>query len=120
MKIFIYTVRNNISFQTFCDGFTELIPITIEGQNETDETECEEWSCINIYTRCDGLWNCPHGEDDIGCDLFSTLNCSLNHYKCVSPHNNELVCLPAKQANDGKIDCLGATDEPTLYQEKYK
>ncbi|CAF3755523.1 unnamed protein product [Rotaria sp. Silwood1] len=112
--------RKNISFQTICDGFTELIPIIIEGQNETDETECGQWSCNNIYTRCDGLWNCPHGEDEVGCDLSSTLNCSLDHHKCVSPYTNELICLPIKQANDGKIDCLGATDEPTLCQKKYQ
>ncbi|CAF3528930.1 unnamed protein product [Rotaria sp. Silwood1] len=112
--------RKNISFQTICDGFTELIPITIEGQNETDETECEQWSCKNIYTPCDGLWNCPHGEDEVGCDLSSSLNCSSDCHKCVSPDTNELICLPVKQANDGKIDCLGATDEPTLCQEKYQ
>ncbi|CAF4405138.1 unnamed protein product, partial [Rotaria sp. Silwood2] len=116
----IQYARKNISFQTICDGFTELIPIIIEGQNETDETECEQWSCINIYTRCDGLWNCPHGEDEVGCDLSSTLNCSLDHHRCVSLHTNELICLPVKQANDGKIDCLGATDEPTLCQKKYR
>ncbi|CAF4347509.1 unnamed protein product, partial [Rotaria sp. Silwood2] len=116
----IQYARKNISFQTICDGFTELIPIIIEGQNETDETECEQWSCNNIYTRCDGLWNCPHGEDEVGCDLSSTLNCSLDHHKCVSPYTNELICLPIKQANDGKIDCLGATDEPTLCQKKYQ
>ncbi|CAF0926998.1 unnamed protein product [Rotaria sp. Silwood1] len=112
--------RKNISFQTICDGFTELIPITIEGQNETDETECEQWSYKNIYTPCDGLWNCPHGEDEVGCDLSSSLNCSSDCHKCVSPDTNELICLPVKQANDGKIDCLGATDEPTLCQEKYQ
>ncbi|CAF4625660.1 unnamed protein product, partial [Rotaria sp. Silwood2] len=113
-------VRKNISFQTICDGFTELIPKIIEGQNETDETECEQWPCNNIYTRCDGLWNCPHGEDELGCDLSSTLNCFSDHHRCVSLHTNELISLPVKQANDGKIDCLGATDEPTLCQEKYQ
>ncbi|CAF4370898.1 unnamed protein product, partial [Rotaria sp. Silwood2] len=110
--------RKNISFQTICDGFTELIPIIIEEQNETDETECEQWSCNNIYTHCDGLWNCPHGEDEVGCDLSSALNCSSDHHKCVSPHTNELICLPVNQGNDGKIDCLGATDEPKLCQRK--
>ncbi|CAF4660179.1 unnamed protein product [Rotaria sp. Silwood1] len=99
--------------------FIELSPIIIEEQNVTDEKECEQWSYINIYTRCDGLWNCPHGEDEIGCNLSSTLNYSLDHHKCVSLYTNELIWLPIKQANDGKIDCLGATDEPTLCQEKY-
>ncbi|CAF4679799.1 unnamed protein product, partial [Rotaria sp. Silwood1] len=100
--------------------FIELSPIIIEEQNVTDEKECEQWSCINIYTRCDSLWNCPHGEDEIGCNLSSTLNYSLDHHKCVSLYTNELIWFPIKRANDGKIDCLGATDEPTLCQEKYR
>ncbi|CAF4299465.1 unnamed protein product, partial [Adineta steineri] len=37
--------RRTISFQTICDGFQELYPITIDGKNETDETECEQWEC---------------------------------------------------------------------------
>ncbi|CAF3711613.1 unnamed protein product [Rotaria socialis] len=53
--------RKNISFQTICDEFTELFPVMIEERNET---ECELWSCNNIYTRCDGLWNFPTGEDE--------------------------------------------------------
>ncbi|CAF4353476.1 unnamed protein product [Rotaria sp. Silwood2] len=116
----IHYVRKNISFSTICDGFIELIPITIEGQNETDETECEQWSCNNIYTRCDGLWNCRHGEDEIGCDLSSALNCPSDHHKCVSPYTNQLTCLSVEKANDGNIDCLGATDEPILCQTKYQ
>ena len=35
--------RSKILFQTVCDGFTELFPVTIDGRNETDETECEQW-----------------------------------------------------------------------------
>ena len=39
---------------------------------ETDETECEQWECNNIYTHCDEIWNCPNGEDEIGC-IFITI-----------------------------------------------
>ncbi|CAF3237514.1 unnamed protein product [Rotaria sp. Silwood2] len=116
----VHYARKNISFQTICDGFTELIPITIEGRNETDETECENWSCNNMYTRCDGLWNCLHGEDEIGCYLSSTFNCSPDHHICVSPDTNQFMCLSIQKANDGKIDCVGATDESTLCQKKYE
>ncbi|CAF1501565.1 unnamed protein product, partial [Adineta steineri] len=108
----------HISFQTICDGFTELSPITIDGQNETDETECEQWSCNNIYTNCDGLWNCFDGADEIDCDLSS--NCSSDEHKCVSPNTNQFICLPISKANDGKVDCIGATDEPTLCRTEYK
>ena len=96
-----------------------LLPIMIEERNETDETECEQWECNNIYTRCNGIWNCLNGADEIDCNSYSTLNCSSNHHLCVSPDTNQLICLPIEKANDGKVDCLGATDEPTLCRTKY-
>ncbi|CAF1417530.1 unnamed protein product [Adineta steineri] len=117
----IQYARKNISFQTICDGYTELLPITIDGRNETDETECEHWPCNNIYTNCDGMWNCLNGADEIDCDLSSPslLNCSSNEHKCISPETNQFICLPISKANDGKVDCLGATDEPTLCRIEY-
>ena len=39
-------IRKHISFPTICDGFTELLPININGRNETDETECEYGNVI--------------------------------------------------------------------------
>jgi hypothetical protein len=106
--------KKNILFQHICDGFIELMPITIAEQNQTDETECEQWKCNNIYTRCNNIWNCPNGEDESGCYSHSTLNCSSNSHLCVSPNTNRFLCLPIDKANDGHVDCLGATDEPTL------
>jgi hypothetical protein len=109
-----FNFQKYISFQTICDGFVELLPLIINGQYQTDETECEQWECNNIYTRCDNIWNCPNGADEVGCPLPIPFNCSSNHHICVSPHTNQLMCLPIDKANDGKVDCLGATDEPTL------
>ncbi|CAF1421215.1 unnamed protein product [Adineta steineri] len=104
-------VDSRISFQTICDGFIELIPITIDGRNETDETECEYWPCSNNYTRCDGRWNCYNGADEIDC---ASLSCPLRHHKCVSPETYQFMCLPIEKANNGIIDCVGAIDEPRL------
>jgi hypothetical protein len=114
-----FYARNHISFQTICDGFTELLPITIDGQNHTDETECEQWLCDNIYTRCDGIWNCLNGADELNCDLSPLINCPLYNHICVSPSKYELMCLSINKANDGSIDCLGATDEPKLCRSSY-
>lgn len=33
-------VQTHLSFYTMCDGIIELLPITIDGSNYTDETEC--------------------------------------------------------------------------------
>ncbi|CAF3988067.1 unnamed protein product [Rotaria sordida] len=101
---YFFFTKKNILFQSVCDGFVEVIPKRIEGKIETDETECEQWSCNNIYTYCDGIWNCPRGEDEIGCYSFSKLNCSLDHHLCVLPNRNRLVCLSIEKINDDVID----------------
>ncbi|CAF1014079.1 unnamed protein product [Adineta steineri] len=49
-----YTKRT-ICFQTMCDFFQELYPIEIDKQGHTNETECEQWECDNIYTHRDGV-----------------------------------------------------------------
>jgi hypothetical protein len=103
---------NDIFFQTICDGFRELLPIIINNKNETDETECEEWECDNIYTHCDGVWNCLNGKDEIGCDYLSRSMCSLNEHLCVSLLTYRFSCLDISKVNDGHLDCVGGTDEP--------
>ena len=102
-------IRKYVYFPTVCDGFVDLLPVLIDGKMETDETECQHWLCNNTYTRCNGLWNCFNGADEVDC---APLRCPLGHHTCVSQKRNILTCLPIEKANDGNIDCLGATDEP--------
>ncbi|CAF4997127.1 unnamed protein product, partial [Rotaria sp. Silwood1] len=111
--------RKKLLFQTVCNGRNDLIPINIDGQNQTDETECERWPCNNIYTHCDKIWQCLKGEDEIGCYSFSTQNCSSSHHLCVSFNTNQLECLPYEKANDNNIDCIGGTDEPNICQGQF-
>ncbi len=99
-----------ITFATICDGFQELKPILIDGKNETDETDCEEWSCNNTYTHCDGIWNCKNGADEIGCTNY-ILTCPPLHHHCINRTTEQITCLPLSKANDGIIDCLGGLDE---------
>ncbi|UJR07374.1 hypothetical protein I4U23_011660 [Adineta vaga] len=105
----------NITFQILCDGYIAFHSVIINGQSETDETECKQWECDNVYTRCNGFWNCFNGADELGCNpLAAILNCSSNEHICVSPYTNQLMCLSIEKADDRQIDCLGATDEPSL------
>ena len=51
-------------FQTLCNRYTDLKPMMINGREQSDETNCDHWSCSNPYTRDDGIWNCPNGQDE--------------------------------------------------------
>ncbi|CAF1368478.1 unnamed protein product [Adineta ricciae] len=98
-----------IPFEMTCNGLIDTIDSEF-----TDETECEQWPCNNLYTHCDGLWNCPNGIDELNCDIHLPLNCSLNEHICVSSLTNQLICLPLNKINDNKIDCLGGIDEQKI------
>ncbi len=100
--------QNRIHFPTICNGYVEYDQI-INGQNETDETNCEQWQCDNQYTRCDAIWNCRNGADEARCSHPICKN--IEGHPCLSPITTEYICLPLARAGDGKIDCLGATDE---------
>ena len=106
--------RVYLSFPLICDGFTELRPVTIDGQLFTDESECESWSCNNIYTHCDHYWNCHDGGDEIDCDPLSVTRCLPTERYCVQPTTNQMECVSVEKMNDGHIDCLGASDEVNL------
>ncbi|CAF1216270.1 unnamed protein product [Adineta steineri] len=95
-------------FPLLCDMHANVI--ALEG-NETDETNCMYWPCDNIYTRCDHIWHCSNGTDEAYC---GSSICPPATHPCLSPITNELNCLPISRANDGIIDCRGASDERDL------
>ena len=105
-----------ILFQEICDRVVHLLPETIDGRNYTDETECEYWPCSNIYTRCDGFWNCPDGADEANC---TDAMCRLSFLACLSLDSHELECVSVHSfVNDEIIDCLGAADDFDYCLEK--
>jgi len=92
--------------------------LVINNENETDETNCYDdiWPCKNLYTQCDGYWNCRNGSDEIGCpsrfdNSTDKIVCGLTEHICISPKSFKLMCLNLSKINDGKIDCLGGFDE---------
>ncbi|CAF1347871.1 unnamed protein product, partial [Adineta ricciae] len=114
-------IQTAIYFLAICDDVQELRAIEIDGQNHTDETECQQWKCDNIYTRCDGIWNCLDGRDEIECDSLPVLfNCSSEYRICVTQKTFEFTCLSKHKLNDGKVDCLGGTDEPKACEVEVK
>ena len=55
-----------IEFSEICDRNIQMYPLIIDGQNHTDETDCDQWPCNNYYTRCDGFWSCSNGAAVMG------------------------------------------------------
>ncbi|CAF1048431.1 unnamed protein product, partial [Didymodactylos carnosus] len=108
-------------FQDICD---DILWRGYLIDNETDETNCEQWPCNSRAKSCNGFWNCKDGRDELECldapliSSFLTYNlskCNKNEHYCAQmlPSNNTVVfgCIPIQKAGDGVIDCLGATDE---------
>ena len=103
----------HIYFQTICDGKRELSPIIIDGQNETDESNCQYWQCNNTYSRCDRYWLCSDGSDEVNCQDSI---CPICYHSCVFRNDtSQISCLPLNHADNNIDDCLGGTDEPHKY-----
>ncbi|UJR17392.1 hypothetical protein I4U23_004287 [Adineta vaga] len=96
---------HKLPFSAICDQEVNMLPVI----NDTDETHCELWPCVNQYTRCNVLWDCSKGIDEINCS--SLIQCPANHHPCMLPKNRTLGCLHMDYIDDGIIDCLGSTDE---------
>ena len=109
-------IKEHISFTNLCNRYKELEVILTDNGEETDETECEQWPCNNIYTQCNGILNCLNGEDEVDCYPSSLIKCSLPSYVCFSHKTSTYICLSIDQINDGKFDCLGGLDETEIYR----
>ncbi|CAF1373254.1 unnamed protein product [Adineta steineri] len=117
MTLSNFDQTQQVHFPTICDGFTDSLPINLSNnETETDETNCEHWSCSNIYTRCDNIWNCRNGEDELNCQ---PTKCNSREHLCLSSNSSETFCLPVEQAGDGIVDCRGAMDERHLCRLGY-
>ncbi|CAF0775237.1 unnamed protein product [Adineta steineri] len=70
-----------ILFYQICDRIADLPLMLINGQNHLDETDCEDWQCDNIYTRCDGFRNCLDGKDEENCIVLAV--CEASYVLCL-------------------------------------
>uniref|UniRef100_T1J3N1 G-protein coupled receptor GRL101 n=1 Tax=Strigamia maritima TaxID=126957 RepID=T1J3N1_STRMM len=76
---------------------------------------CEEFQCPPLYHkcpgsyciphryRCNGLWDCPRGYDEMKCDGRSC----IGQYRCI----NQTYCIPLSQLCDGIQQCESGDDE---------
>ena len=88
----------------------------------TDESDCfrDEWSCRNPYTISNGVWDCLNGDDELHCGrtTLTQRHCNGSKLFCLNLTGFS-TCLPSERANDGRIDCLGSSDERVFCRLKF-
>ena len=104
----------HISFPHICNRMHQFKLISHDGNEETDESDCEQWPCHTLYTHCNGIFDCPDGIDELDCHPPSLINCSSRSFVCFSDQTSDYTCLSPEKINDGNIDCIGAVDESEL------
>jgi len=76
------------------------------------------WACIPAEWKCDGVWDCPSGEDE-GSEYCNVGKCAGNHnltywYQCSDTGR----CISISSVGNGEIDCVDGEDEnPTIIEE---
>lgn len=110
-----------------CDNANCIAPVHIcDGRDQcgdsSDEKDCDRFVCfdkqfkcsastnqtafcIDNSKRCNGIKECPNGEDEISADCVNK-ECPREKFKCSSG-----ICIPQVWVCDGDQDCLDGLDE---------
>ena len=58
-------------FHLYCSGISMAANLILcEKHVCLREFKCPESYCVPFLTICDGLYDCPHGEDEVGCSFW--------------------------------------------------
>ena len=76
--------------------------------NDSDECplthfQCSQRLCLPIYFRCNGVGDCPNGEDETSCESYTC----TGFYRC----RGSRVCLHTDHVCDGVFQCPQYDDE---------
>ena len=134
MDLSTININEIYRFDELCDNIVNR-RLFLTGSNETDETDCQYWplKCEDSpYTRCNKVWNCQNGLDEIDCatknfdDMIrNSFNCTSNEHYCIELINDNndvnVSCISLNRSGDGIIDCIGGIDErlTNICAEKY-
>ncbi|CAD5215557.1 unnamed protein product [Bursaphelenchus xylophilus] len=73
--------------------------------------------CIPKKWQCDGEYDCPNKDDEIGCQ---SVECQTDQFKCPGYQGHLESCIPRSWICDGQSDCIDMSDEKncTLTEKK--
>ncbi|CAF5158158.1 unnamed protein product, partial [Rotaria sp. Silwood1] len=86
------------TFALLCDDIFD----GIYDDDENDESNCEWWPCYNPYTRCDTIFQCANGIDEMVCP---NTNCSVNELKCDVNDPVNFRCIHQVYIYEKPINC---------------
>ncbi|CAF3944130.1 unnamed protein product, partial [Adineta steineri] len=107
-----FDFNKQMSFSDICNG-GEHFMYSVVVRNETDETNCEWWPCNHPYVRCNGIWDCLNGIDEVNCQSNP---CSFNEFPCENDELNSVYCLPISNMYHKQIDSCTV---PHIIEEIY-
>ncbi|XP_055910424.1 putative vitellogenin receptor [Eupeodes corollae] len=75
-----------------------------DGLGKSKKFQCpsDPMICLDMKAKCNGIAECPRGEDEVGCH-----GCSVNEFQCKST----LECIRNEFHCDGDKDCRDGSDE---------
>ncbi|CAF3969175.1 unnamed protein product [Rotaria sp. Silwood2] len=99
-------------YSLFCDGFIDRLIIN---DSLVDETNCEYWPCNTPYVRCDNVWQCLNGMDELNCP---DSRWPANQHACSLKNSSDFVCLPIEYLYDTVFNDCPSYPE-TLWRRIY-
>ena len=75
---------------------------------------CLDRTCVDVRHRCDGIWDCVNGEDEMSCGAVVCESDGAGggrrggdgYFGCKSRQ-----CIPRGKYCDGAVDCFDGSDE---------
>ncbi|KAL8565916.1 hypothetical protein ACOMHN_000493 [Nucella lapillus] len=81
-----------------------MTPVEDATQCPDTHITCSELGlCLPLYVRCNGMYDCPHQEDELHCDSYIC----PGSYRC----RGSRVCVHPSHLCDGVSHCLLKDDE---------